>query len=474
MAPSTAAAIISATAAAVTAAVKLSTPPKAAVSTPPPAVVSPTEAQAAPAATLVAPANGGRPNKAAEGERRRPGKKQGRRDQPAEGAVASSVSPPPSAAQPGNAGKIADDDNEEPWVVVGSRAGAGAGAGGAAGVKQPRRKKGQRGGDSGSGGVATLPGVPGGGGGASVVEWASESSPASTARAVVVSRSKAVSPSPSRVPSAPRVSPQAPPAATPVQAAAPSGGGRGGGNGNPWRVSPKTVSPPQPAPPGVVVASPVLAANGLRSATGGTSSAQFTPQRPGPGPGSVWGASAPMAELRTKPLFATVAPLSGVGVDRSSRAPGPRNRAGVIGPPQAASSGGTGAAAVLYPLGSSALLPAVQVLAHRPLAASINQIAAAPSLSGNICSGDGVIGDRQPFPAAAVPLSASPTAQGEGGSGAVVRSSSSGADGEALVENEKLVSYLMETGSILALAQRLEEEEEWRRAVPSPANSGPG
>lgn len=48
-----------------------------------------------------------------------------------------------------------------------------------------------------------------------------------------------------------------------------------------------------------------------------------------------------------------------------------------------------------------------------------------------------------------------------------------GSDREALVENEKLVSFLMETGSILALAQRLEEEEEWRRATPSSASSGP-
>lgn len=367
--------------------------------------------------------------------------------------------------------------------MVGSRAAAGgaqggAGAGSAAGLKQPKRKKGQRGGDPGAGGVATL---PGGGGGASVVEWASESSPASTARAVV-SRSKVVSPS--RAAAAPRVNPQASPAATPVQAVAPVGGGGGvrSGNGNPWRVAQKMASPPRVAP-SVVVASPAVVANGLRSTPGGTSGAHFAPQRPGPGPGpgSVWGASAPMVELRTQPLFATAAPQPGASAEQSSRAPGPRNRAGVIGPPQAAVGGSapaprlppavTAAEAVLKPLGPSALLPAAQVLAHRPLAASINKLAA-PTLSGNVCSGDGVVGDRPPSPAD-VPSSMS-AARGEGGSGAVVRSSSCGGDGEALVENEKLVSYLMETGSILALAQRLEEEEEWRRAAPSPANCGPG
>ena len=111
------------------------------------------------------------------------------------------------------------------------------------------------------------------------------------------------------------------------------------------------------------------------------------------------------------------------------------------------------------------LLPTAKALS--PLTASVNKLSAS-SLTGARGNGEAAlaVGSRVSIPA-------KQRLSRKGSGGAVTRSSSGGGDGEALVENEKLVSFLIETGSILALAQRLEEEEEWRRAAPSPASSGP-
>ncbi|CAM9716725.1 unnamed protein product [Scytosiphon promiscuus] len=230
--------------------------------------------------------------------------------------------------------------------------------------------------------------------------------------------------------------------------------------------------------------------NGLQSAAAnGTTNgpSHLAPQRPapgprpGPGPGSVWGASASVPDARPKPFLvaaaaaaagssspAAVASAPGApGFARqvgTSRAPGgPANRAGVIGPrPQATATAKAppGSSAMLVPDTRSVLAPAPSGAAGKvaTMAATTTTAAAA----------------------AAAPVSRVKGKGGQGGaSGGVggeneklVRNVSQGS--EALRENEKLVSFLLETGSILALAQRLEDEEEWRRAAPSPINSRPG
>lgn len=216
---------------------------------------------------------------------------------------------------------------------------------------------------------------------------------------------------------------------------------------------------------------------------------------------------------------------SGMGTAPSSRARGGSGgvtgRAGVIGPSQpftaapAKSSSPTrnsppGVTAAFKPLGPSSLLQVPQSLPHRPLAAPINLVSAAgegrgkanaavPGGAGtgrrldgasSVPTGDNNairVGTKSLEPSVAIRRAGLPTASSKqrqvrdsfeatkngGPICAVSRSSSGGGggDGEALVENEKLVSFLMETGSILALAQRLEEEEEWRRTTPSPASS---
>lgn len=447
-----------------------------------------------PEATVAASANG--TSKVQEEQQRGHGKKQGRRDrgqQPTPGESAPKDadprggSPPASAAENptsvrsdrnGKSEKASDDDNEEPWVVVGSkggpqaagavagksRGGGGTGAWGAAGAKQSKGGKGQRAGEPGPGASTPSATLPGGGGGASVVGWASESSPAATARAVTA-RPKAVSPSPAGA--VPRVSP--PPlavAAASVVPTAPPGSGRSA-SGNAWGIGSGGPKPPQPMASGIL--SPALAANGLRSATGGVNSPQVAVQRRGPTPGSGWGASLPTADARPKPLSAAVAPPGAI-LGQMSRAPGPANRAGVIGPPSQAAAGGRLASSASKPVGS----PTLPCARNAPLAASASISAPSASSLGGGEAGGGDVGVGNIVSG----RSAIPAQQGLAGrstaNGQLVRSSSVTGDGEALVENEKLVSFLMETGSILALAQRLEEEEEWRRAAPSPASSGRG
>ena len=518
---SPAAALINATAIAVTAAAKNASraPRTPRPKTSPPTSPPPSQEVASSKATLstepVAAAVS--PELHAEEQQRRVGKKQGRRDQqPQPPAVAmvsthrssTSRSPTPVAAARGSArasnagaaanstpdrsvrkaenGLAAEDDDEEPWVVVGSkggqqaagstaakRSGNGAGLGSIAGPKHTKWSKGQqRPGDAASGWVAPSAPPPGSGGGASVVEWASESSPSATVRAVKFRSNVSMPPSAAAVP---RASPS-PALAAPAAHVAPPGGGRAGG-GSAW------ASVPKPAPQlmasmsmsSVAGSATGLGAKSLRSTTNGTGSQNVTPQRPGPGPGpgSVWGASAPVVDARPLPLLGTVINSSldaAAGASVNSRAPAPRNRAGIIGPPAQAAVGGNSpslsAEAAPKPVESPALrLPTAKALS--PLTASVNKLSAS-SLTG--ARGNGEAGLTV---ASRLPVPAKQRLDRKGSGGSVARSSSGGGDGEALVENEKLVSFLIETGSILALAQRLEEEEEWRRAAPSPASSGP-
>lgn len=540
---SSAAAIINATAIAVTAAAKnASRAPRTPRAKPPPPTTTtssppaPREVAASPKATssagAVATPVSREPH--AEDQQRRVGKKQGRRDQqqqqqPATAAAAatatasvtadrsnSSRSPTPAAAR-GSAraragaagatantppdpsppkaenGIAAEDDDEEPWVVVGSRGGQqaagstaakrsgnGAVLGSTAGPKHTKWSKGQqRAGDAASGWVAPSAPPPGSGGGASVVEWASESSPSATVRAVKV-RSNVSTPPPAVV--APRASPPLTAAvgAPPVHVVPPAGGGRAGG-GSAWASVPRPAPQPMMSMPMMSMSSAAASATGLsakslRSTTNGTGSPHVIPQRPGPGPGpgpgSVWGASAPVVDARPIPFLGTVVNGSldaTAGPPPSARTPTPRNRAGVIGPPAQAAAGGKSPSlsAAPKPVESPPLLlPTAKALS--PLTASVNKLSAS-SLTGARGNGEATlaVGSR------GVSIPAKQRLGRKGSGGAVARSSSGGGDGEALVENEKLVSFLIETGSILALAQRLEEEEEWRRAAPSPASSGP-
>lgn len=510
-APSAAAAIINATAIAVTSAaakippaVPTSRPcPKRAAAVPPSAAAilvaaAATAAAAAAVATPTASVNGAPSTaEAEEPQQRRPGKKHGRRDQqqqqqpaPVEtspqtspsaslpsssGNAVSGTNAPASSSRKGKGGRAVEDDSEEPWVVVGSKGGgpqasSGSsvvgkrGVGGVGATLAPKHSKsggkGQRGvGETVSGGVvvpsATL---PGGGGGTSVAEWASESSPAATARAVIgTGRSKVVSPSPTVVAAPSRVSPTS----LSVQVVPPNGGGKNG-NVNPWGISTKVASQAVPSK--------------FRPTASVANGPQIAAQRAGPGPGSVWGASTPIVDARPKPTFSSVVP-SGSSVGLSSRAPVRTNRAGVIGPPSQAAVGESPTSGASKLINSSGLPPVAQALSPSSPSVASPTTNKLPS-SINISPGDKgsrndpVVVENDGSPASRVKQRRDIP---NGSSGPLVQSSSgSGDGGEALVENEKLVSFLMETGSILALAQRLEEEEEWRRAAPSPASSGPG
>ncbi|CAN0042978.1 unnamed protein product [Ectocarpus sp. 6 AP-2014] len=428
---------------------------------------------------------------------RRPGKKQGRRDPQQPAAVgrengktlfsAFRWKGSPTAA----ASRALEDDGEEPWVVVGGTGGKRAG-----GTKWNKGHQQQR--------AAAAPAPPvgsggGGSGGTSSVVWASESSPANVAvpAATLVRSSAVASPPPATAAAAtgtvPRVSAPSP---SHVQVVPPGGGGPGGAWGGAGVVKPAV--PPAVSSRPVGTPSSTTAKGVLRQPVANVS--QFAPQRQGPGPGSVWGASssimdsrhnllsvAPPASSASSPAAAAAAGSSlgapFTGLPAAARAPGPSNRAGVIGSrPQAAAA--AAAAVVAKPSGPSsrgvptanALSPASTTVGSRvtTTAASVNS-KAGTGVAGTVSSSGGV------SPAGvAIPRQEAPVGGGSGSSSAnssssvssLFRSASTGS--EALIENEKLVSFLLETGSILALARRLEEEEDWRRPVPSPINSRPG
>ena len=398
--------------------------------------------------------------------------------------------------------KTVDDDSEGQWVVVGSRGGpqvaasgaavgskvpakgapapapAAGGGGGvgtwvsAAGQKQMKWGRGQqqnqqqqRAGDAGLGAQG-----PPKGGGVSVVGWASESSPASAARVASAAATAAAGRVRAAAASAQSLSPlsSVPPSTllpvVPTSALAPvalsSGSGRSSGGGNAWGVGAKGV--PLAAavnPPGLAL-TPALASNGTRPTAVSRSGSQR--RRPGPGPGSVWGASVPTPapvpapDRRSKhQLGSFLAPprtTTPTGNGQSSRPIGPSNRAGVIGPPQHAQKLTTG-------------LP---VTGNGSSKGNGNDNRSSTGVPGGGGS-DGVVSGIIPGGSRVVPA-----ATGVSVGGSSTRGPDKAGDGEALVENEKLVSFLMETGSILALAQRLEEEDEWRKPGASSASSGRG
>lgn len=472
------------------------------------------------------------------------------------------------------------DDSEEPWVVVGGKAGNGAGP---AGTKLGKRKTGQRERDAHVvGGVPVTAAVvvapPGGGLGSSVVEWASESRPATVASPITPT-AVAVN----KVPAANNLCLGAPRAVA---------SGRGTGTvgspppvvvapvkgGNPWGIPPSTAAEAIPGRPGAIsrASSPALAAandNRVRTAksswTNGTATAkaattneiqpkalqpahfpangaQRGPQMLGTGKGLVWGTSPPpprsvglptvnggLDRKSVKP-FATMQ-ISGVSSEPAlsvigtksgsplSQAPGepagpPSRAAGVIGPPKSSATSGTmssvaplppGVTTAFTPLGSSALLPsAAQRPTQRPSATSASRTSMPPTppvggvgsyarivgseggelgfdnsrgvvpMCGNNGIGFSLIAGKSSLLSSVSPSSKQQPQQQQHAGGAVINGGpvstgkntrGGGGDGEALVENERLVSFLMETGSILALAQRLEEEEEWRL---TPTSSG--
>ncbi|CAM9262705.1 unnamed protein product [Ascophyllum nodosum] len=360
--------------------------------------------------------------------------------------------------------KTVDDDSEGQWVVVGSRGGPQVAASGAAvGSKVPAK---------GAPAPAAAAGGGGGGGGVSVVGWASESSPASAARVASAAATAAAGRVRAAAASAQSLSPllSVPPSTllpvVPTSALAPvalsSGSGRSSGGGNAWGVGAKGV--PLAAavnPPGLAL-TPALASNGTRPTAVSRSGSQR--RRPGPGPGSVWGASvptpapvpAPAPDRRSKhQLGSFLAPprtTTPTGNGQSSRPIGPSNRAGVIGPPQHAQKLTTG-------------LP---VTGNGSSKGNGNDNRSSTGVPGGGGS-DGVVSGIIPGGSRVVPA-----ATGVSVGGSSTRGPDKAGDGEALVENEKLVSFLMETGSILALAQRLEEEDEWRKPGASSASSGRG
>lgn len=352
--------------------------------------------------------------------------------------------------------KIVEDDSEGQWVVVGSKGGTPQGNGsvstakstawgsGTSGHKQSKWGKGQqpsqqqqqqqqpqqhRAGD------ATGPGQQGiafpNGGGVSVVGWASESSPASVARKVsasaAVARSKSVALPSSSLPT-------------------------NSSGGKPWGAIGSTKGVTQASAslnPVVVGSTSGLPSNGFRTAPAGAAApvansassgraSSSHRRRPGPGPGSVWGAS-PVVSTDVRISKVTLGDVMNAKIAnghlQGSRPLGPSNRgAGVIGPPpqnQKTISGN----------GSTSSTST----ANRSTCA-VTREGRSKSEVGEAGPGVPAGGGRRGVP---------------GASG----------DGEALVENEKLVSFLMETGSILALAQRLEDEEEWRKSATS-ASSG--
>ncbi|CAM9901706.1 unnamed protein product, partial [Ectocarpus sp. 13 AM-2016] len=417
-----------------------------------------------------------------------PGKKQGRRD-PQQPAAAGRENGKTlfSALWKGSptatASRALEDDGEEPWVVVGGTGGKRAG-----GTKWNKGHQQQR--------AAAAPAPPvgsggGGGGGTSSVVWASESSPANVAvpAATPVRSSTVASPPPATAAAAtgtaPRVSAPSP---SHVQVVPHGGGGPGGawgGAGVPKPAVPPAVSYRPVGTPSSTTAKGVLrqpVANGL----------QFAPQRQGPGPGSVWGASSSITDARHNPLSVAppVAAASSpppppppagsslgppfAGLPAAARAPGSSNRAGVIGPrPQAA-------AAVAKTVGPSsrgvstanALSPASATVGSRVT----TTVSSVNSKGGTVSSSAGMSPAGVAIPRQEAPIGggggSSSSANSSSSVSSLFRSASTGS--EALIENEKLVSFLLETGSILALARRLEEEEDWRRPVPSPINSHPG
>ncbi|CAN0124409.1 unnamed protein product, partial [Ectocarpus sp. 12 AP-2014] len=425
---------------------------------------------------------------------RRPGKKQGRRDPQQPAAVGREngktlFSALWKGSPTATASRALEDDGEEPWVVVGGTGGKRAG-----GTKWNKGHQQQR--------AAAAPAPPvgsgGGGGGTSSVVWASESSPANVAvpAATPVRSSTVASPPPATAAAAatgtaPRVSAPSP---SHVQVVPPGGGGLGGAWGG--AGVPKPAVPPAVSSKPVGTLSSTTAIGVLRQPVANGS--QFAPQRQGPGPGSVWGASSSIMDARHNPLSVAppVAAASSpppplpagsspgppfAGLPAAARAPGPSNRAGVIGSrPQAAAA----AAAVAKTVGPSsrgvptanALSPASATVGSRvtTTAASVNSKGGTVSSSGGV-SPAGVAIPRQKVPIGGGSSSSSSSSSSANSSSSVsslFRSASTGS--EALIENEKLVSFLLETGSILALARRLEEEEDWRRPVPSPINSRPG
>lgn len=344
--------------------------------------------------------------------------------------------------------KIVEDDSEGQWVVVGSKGGTPQGSGsassvkgtawgsGTSGQKQSKWGKGQQSSQQQQqqpqhrAGDATGQGQQGiafpNGGGVSVVGWASESSPASVARKVSASAAVA------------RSKPVAPPSSLPTN---PSGGKPWGGIGSTKGVTQASAS----LNPVVVGSTSGLPSNGFRatpaaaaapvanSASSGRASSSHR-RRPGPGPGSVWGAS-PVVSTDVRSSKITLGDVMNAkmanGHLQGSRPLGPSNRgAGVIGPPPQ------------------------------------NQ----KTISGNGSTSGTNIANRSTYAVSREERSKSEV--GEAGLGVPAGGGRRGVpgasgDGEALVENEKLVSFLMETGSILALAQRLEDEEEWRKSATS-------
>ncbi|CBN80104.1 conserved unknown protein [Ectocarpus siliculosus] len=506
-ATSTAAAIINATAAAVNSAAAAAAAKKSGAgrrttataatttTTTPPKKPPLGRAQAAVAA--VTPTAPSPEEEEEERGQRRPGKKQGRRDpqQPAavgrENAAAVAANRwkgSPTAA----ASRALEDDGEEPWVVVGGTGGKRAG-----GTKWNKGHQQQR--------AAAAPAPPvgsggGGSGGTSSVVWASESSPANVAvpAATLVRSSAVASPPPATAAAAtgtaPRVSVPSP---SHVQVVPPGGGGPGGAWGGAGVVKPAV--PPAVSSRPVGTPSSTTAKGVLRQPVANGS--QFAPQRQGPGPGSVWGASSSIMDARHNPL--SVAPPASsasspaaaaagsslgapfAGLPAAARAPGPSNRAGVIGSrPQATATTVAAAAVVAKPVGpSSRGLPTANALS--PTSTTVGSRVTTTAASVNSKGGTGVAGTVSSSggvsPAGvAIPWQEAPVGGGSGSSSAnssssvssLFRSASTGS--EALIENEKLVSFLLETGSILALARRLEEEEDWRRPVPSSINSRPG
>lgn len=400
-------------------------------------------------------------------------------------------------------GRSTDDDNEEPWVVVGSKGAppsTGSGGGrlasgaGVSGAKLTKRKKGQRDASSGATSSTAVAGPPGTGGG-SVVEWASESGPAAlkvTAKSKVTASASVAKTAVSNLAGAPAASASVGGTTRVFVSSSVSGVGPHGSAriGNPWGVTPKVPS----AQGTSVGGTPPLPVNGFQSVNG-TKSSQPSTRRPGPGPGSVWGATPPVVMSKKAGSSSAAAVPASLGKSSLPRAPAASPRAGIIGPPQVMAgkqASRPGAVTTFKPLGSSALLPAAEALAQRPLAASINRMSS-PVGGGNpgggraggvgegarngvILSGGGSsvsVGGGKPSAPSMAPPAASSKQRAVMTNGPSRNGGSNGGDGEALVENEKLVSFLMETGSILALAQRLEEEEECRLAAPSPTSSGP-
>lgn len=349
---------------------------------------------------------------------------------------------------------IVEDDSEGQWVVVGSKGGAPQGTGsassakgtawgsGASGQKQSKWGKGQqssqqqqqqpqhRAGDATGQGQHGI-GLPNGGG-VSVVGWASESSPASVARKVSASAAAARSKS------------VAPPPSLPTNS---SGGKPWGGIGSAKGVVAQASASLNPV---VIGSTPGLPSNGFRtvpaaaaapvanSASSGRASSSHR-RRPGPGTGSVWGAS-PVVSTDARSSKVTLGDVMNAkmanGHLQGSRPLGPSNRgAGVIGPPPQNQKTISGSGSTS---GTST--------ANRSTCA-VTREGRSKSEGGEAGLGVPAGGGRRGVPGA------------------------SGDGGEALVENEKLVSFLMETGSILALAQRLEDEEEWRKSATS-ASSG--